>query len=133
MKGEVRTATLARQDTVERDKLLQQYMPLVRFVLGRLVVTLPRTLDREDLLSAGVFGLMHAAAAFDPARAAEVVDRGVGDEQFGERDPVPAIDRVPVAGEQLMDHHDVGGVEHDLTVRVPGIAGAADEARVNLK
>jgi RNA polymerase sigma factor for flagellar operon FliA len=89
------TATVARQSTAERDKLLEQYLPLVRFVLGRLVVTLPRTLDRDDLFSSGVFGLMHAAATFDANRGASfktfayTAIRGAILDELRRHDPIP--------------------------------------------
>ena len=89
------TATVVRAATAERDKLLQQYLPLVRFVLGRLVVSLPRTLDRDDLFSAGVFGLMHAAASFDPLRGASfktyayTAIRGAILDELRRHDPIP--------------------------------------------
>ena len=54
----------------ERDELVVQYLPLVKYVVARLPVTMPATLDRDDFYSVGVMGLMHAASAFDPGRGA---------------------------------------------------------------
>jgi len=51
-----------------RDKLVERHLPLVRYVLGRLAVTLPGHMDREDLAEAGVIGLIKAVQDFDPAR-----------------------------------------------------------------
>ena len=51
-----------------RNALAEHYLPLVRIVCGRLAVSLPPHLDRDDLLSSGFFGLLDAIDRFDPAR-----------------------------------------------------------------
>jgi RNA polymerase sigma factor for flagellar operon FliA len=57
-------------DALDREQLVLDYLPLVNYVLGRLAINLPQHIDREDLFSAGVIGLMHAARQFDPNRGA---------------------------------------------------------------
>lgn len=52
----------------ERDRRVVEYLPLVRYVVGRLCIDLPPSIDRDDLCSYGVIGLLHAAVAFDPSR-----------------------------------------------------------------
>jgi RNA polymerase sigma factor for flagellar operon FliA len=52
-----------------RNALIERHLPLVRFVAERLARTLPRSVELEDLVSAGTFGLMDAIRGFDPARA----------------------------------------------------------------
>jgi RNA polymerase sigma factor for flagellar operon FliA len=47
------------------DELLRRFAPLVRHVVERVATTLPRTVDHEDLYSAGVLGLLDAHAKFD--------------------------------------------------------------------
>lgn len=51
-----------------RNAIAEHYLPLVRIVCGRLAVSLPPHLDRDDLLSSGFFGLLDAIERFDPAR-----------------------------------------------------------------
>jgi len=53
-----------------KDELVLHYMPLVRMVADRLSMRLPRSVDHEDLMSAGVFGLFKSVEAFDPDRNA---------------------------------------------------------------
>ena len=48
------------------DQLVQQYLPLVRTVVGRLAMTLPAHAATEDLYSAGLVGLLHAVRRFNP-------------------------------------------------------------------
>jgi RNA polymerase sigma factor for flagellar operon FliA len=54
----------------ERDRLIEQYLPLVRHVVARMPVSLPSGTTAEDFFSAGVMGLMHAASMYDPRRGA---------------------------------------------------------------
>ncbi|MEW6744567.1 MAG: FliA/WhiG family RNA polymerase sigma factor [Planctomycetota bacterium] len=51
-----------------RNKLVETYLPLVRSIAGRWGVRLPIWVDRNDLVSAGVFGLVGAIESFDPNR-----------------------------------------------------------------
>jgi len=51
-----------------RNLLIERYLPLVHAVAQRLLRTLPRSVELEDLVSAGVFGLMDAIRCFDPNR-----------------------------------------------------------------
>src|SRR5215510_2161226 len=47
------------------DQLVQQYLPLVRTVVGRLAMTLPAHAATEDLYSAGLVGLLNAVRRYD--------------------------------------------------------------------
>jgi len=51
-----------------RNRLIEQYFPLVRFNAERVWAKLPDGVDLNDLISAGVFGLMDAIEAFDMER-----------------------------------------------------------------
>ena len=51
-----------------RDELILRYLPLIKYVVGRMAVTPPQGLDYEDILSFGVFGLMDAVDKFDPTK-----------------------------------------------------------------
>jgi RNA polymerase sigma factor for flagellar operon FliA len=51
-----------------RDQLILHYSPLVHYVAGRVAVGLPRSVDRSDLVSYGVFGLIDAIDKFEPER-----------------------------------------------------------------
>ena len=56
------------RDDEARNKLLEHYLPIVKYTADRLHTKLPEEVDVEDLISAGIFGLMDALNAFDPAR-----------------------------------------------------------------
>lgn len=51
-----------------RNFLMEKYLPLVRFNAERIYARLPDEVDIEDLMSAGLFGLMDAIDAFDLGR-----------------------------------------------------------------
>jgi RNA polymerase sigma factor FliA len=63
------------RDSVARDRIIEHYSPLVKFVAGRVGAGLPSSVDAGDLVSAGVFGLIDAVERFDK-------DRGVKFETF---------------------------------------------------
>jgi RNA polymerase sigma factor for flagellar operon FliA len=52
----------------DRDELIVQHLGFVKHVLGRMLLQLPVRVDRENLESAGIMGLVEAAGAFDPDR-----------------------------------------------------------------
>jgi len=57
------------QDSKElRNLLIEKYLPLVRYNAERVWSKLPDGVDLNDLISAGVFGLMDAIEAFDLSR-----------------------------------------------------------------
>jgi RNA polymerase sigma factor for flagellar operon FliA len=58
----------ASRDQGARDRLIEHYSPLVKFVAGRIGAGLPSSVDPGDLVSAGVFGLIDAVERFDPER-----------------------------------------------------------------
>lgn len=51
-----------------RDQLITDYAPLIRFVAQRIAARLPSNIDIDDLISAGVIGLMDAIEKYDPSR-----------------------------------------------------------------
>jgi RNA polymerase sigma factor for flagellar operon FliA len=52
----------------QRDELTLNHLWLVRHIVGRLSARLPPGVDRENLESAGMLGLVEAANKFDPLR-----------------------------------------------------------------
>ncbi|HAV63123.1 MAG TPA: FliA/WhiG family RNA polymerase sigma factor [Verrucomicrobiales bacterium] len=55
----------ARAGSDVEEQLVEQYLPLVKTVVGRLAMTLPSHVDIEDLYSAGLVGLLNAMRNFD--------------------------------------------------------------------
>src|SRR5207247_10183075 len=51
-----------------RNRLVERYMPLVKYNAERIWSRLPDGVELDDLISAGIFGLMDAIEAFDTGR-----------------------------------------------------------------
>lgn len=62
----------------DREQLILQHIPLVRYLVGRMVAKLPQHIDPQDLTSTAMIGLINAADRFDP-------DRGVLFKTFAEQ------------------------------------------------
>ena len=88
-------AVKIQRSVAERDRMVEQYLPLVRYVVARLPVTMPASLDKDDFYSVGVIGLMHAASTYDPSRGASfktfayTAIRGAILDEIRKHDPVP--------------------------------------------
>jgi len=54
--------------TGEQEKVLLEHLPIVRFIARRIHERLPQHVEMEDLVSAGVVGLMDAFSKFDPEK-----------------------------------------------------------------
>ncbi len=52
----------------DQERLLLEHLPIVRFLARRIHERLPQHVDIEDMVSAGVVGLMDAFSKFDPAK-----------------------------------------------------------------
>jgi RNA polymerase sigma factor for flagellar operon FliA len=52
----------------EQERVLLEHLPIVRFLARRIHERLPQHVEMEDLVSAGVVGLMDAFSKFDPAK-----------------------------------------------------------------
>ncbi len=57
-----------KDDDEARNCLLENYLPIVKYTAERVYAKLPDEVDVDDLISAGIFGLMDAVNAFDPER-----------------------------------------------------------------
>ena len=66
--SEVWKAYKASGDVVLRNQLVETYHYLVKVIGNRIAARLPRSIDVQDLRSAGVFGLMRAIDNYDLAR-----------------------------------------------------------------
>ena len=78
-----------------REQLIVANVELVKYLVNRMAVELPVSVEREDLVSAGIVGLIKAVDRFDPNRGvkfqtyASCLIRGEIMESLRERDPVP--------------------------------------------
>ncbi len=59
---------MTKQQLKKREQLIRRYAELVRVIVARIAGHLPDWVDYDDLISAGVLGLIKAIDRFDPAR-----------------------------------------------------------------
>jgi RNA polymerase sigma factor FliA len=84
-----------KKDQKARDKIINQYAYLVKITAGRVVTSLPPNLERDDLVSAGIMGLIKAVDQFDTGRQVKfetyaiALIRGAILEMLREEDWVP--------------------------------------------
>ncbi len=52
-------------DTEAKDKLIIAYLPLVKYIAGRMAISMPSHIDADDLISSGIIGLMKAIDRYD--------------------------------------------------------------------
>lgn len=57
-----------KNDKTSRDALIIQYIYLIRYVVGRVGVTLPATISIEDIAGYGVEGLINAIERYSPQK-----------------------------------------------------------------
>ena len=83
-----------------RNKLIEDYLPLVKIVAGRLGMHFPNYIDREDFINNGIFGLVQAIERYD-------AEKGVKFETFATLrirgamlDAIRAQDWLPVSVRQ---------------------------------
>ncbi|MFN7905339.1 MAG: FliA/WhiG family RNA polymerase sigma factor [Pseudobdellovibrionaceae bacterium] len=51
-----------------KDAVIKEYSPLIKFIAQKIAVRLPSNIELDDLMSAGVIGLMDAIDKYDPTR-----------------------------------------------------------------
>ena len=65
---EMRLRFKETEDPEIRGKLIEAYLPLVRYTAERLKGKLPQCVDLQEMISAGWIGLINAVDKFDPGR-----------------------------------------------------------------
>ncbi len=116
-----------------RNRLMELYLPVVSFIAERLLLTLPRSIDVDDLKSAGTFGLMDAIDGFEIARGIKFKTycsnriRGAILDELRSQDWVPRLVRLKA--------HQLARAQSALEARfgrTPTHAEMAEELRIGL-
>lgn len=85
----------ATGDIELRNALMLHYAPTVRYVAGKIGETLPAMVDRDDLISYGMLGLMDALEKFDLEKGVQFQTYGVARIRGEIYDQIRALDWVP--------------------------------------
>lgn len=78
-----------------REDLILAYAPLVQYVAGRVAVGLPNSVDRGDLVSYGLFGLIDAIERFEPERGFRFETYAIARIKGNMLDELRSLDWVP--------------------------------------
>lgn len=78
-----------------RDSLIQNYLYLVKYVAGRMAMSVPPSVEIDDLVSAGVVGLMDAIEKYDPGRDTKFETYAVARIRGAIVDDLRSLDWVP--------------------------------------
>jgi RNA polymerase sigma factor for flagellar operon FliA len=78
-----------------REKLLADYLPLVKNVAGRMAAGFPKSVELNDLINTGVIGLIEAFNNFDPERGVKFETFAVPRIRGAILDELRALDWVP--------------------------------------
>jgi RNA polymerase sigma factor for flagellar operon FliA len=103
-------------DPAGRDELIRQYTPLIKYIASRIAMRLPPNVALDDLVSAGVIGLIDAIDKYDPGRNtqfktyAEFRIKGAILDELRSLDWVPRsvrkkFHRIEAAYAKLQKHH----------------------------
>ena len=85
---------------MSRDELVARYAHLVKYVVGRLGVSVPGLFDHEDAMQAGVLGLLRAIDAYRPEAAASFESYAILRIRGSILDAVRSLDTVGRAGRE---------------------------------
>jgi RNA polymerase sigma factor FliA len=90
----------AERDPAVRDQLILQYAPLVKYVVGRLAIMLPRILDSDDVLSIGTMGLIEAVDRYDPSTGVKFQTYAISRIRGSILDELRSLDWIPRSARQ---------------------------------
>ncbi|MFA7250110.1 MAG: FliA/WhiG family RNA polymerase sigma factor [Dehalococcoidia bacterium] len=83
------------RDADLRSELILQYSPLVKYVMGRLAISLPAIVDYEDILSFGTIGLIEAVERFDNEKGVKFETYAISRIRGAIIDALRSLDRLP--------------------------------------
>ena len=84
-----------QQEPEIRDFFVKQYAPLVKYVAGKVAVGMPGSVEFDDLVGFGVFGLFDAIDKFDPTKHVKFKTYAVTRIRGAILDELRTIDWVP--------------------------------------
>lgn len=99
-----------------RDQLITNYLHLVKYVVGKLIINLPSHINIEDMYSTGVMGLMKATERFDPEMKNKFETYAILLIKGAIIDEMRALDWVPRSIHQKA--HMISNAQHDLQQRL---------------
>lgn len=115
-----------------RDAMILQYAGLVKYVAGRLAITLPPSLDWEDILSYGTMGLIEAVDRYDEARGVKFETFAITRIRGAIIDQLRSLDWVPrLARRRAREAERAHAALEDELGRLPNRAEIAEQMGIS--
>ena len=113
--------------TAAQHEVILSTLPFVKTIVGRVAINLPAHVSQEDLLSAGVMGLMDAVRRFDPSKGASIKNYAAMRVRGAVLDELRKMDWVPRSVHR--DARDFRKVQESLEQRLGRAASEPELAR----
>jgi RNA polymerase sigma factor for flagellar operon FliA len=91
---------VAHHDPRLRERIILQYAPLVKYVVGRLAINMPTIIDSDDIISYGTMGLIDAVERFDPVRGIKFETYAIARIRGAIIDALRSLDQIPRTARQ---------------------------------
>ena len=87
-----------------RDAFIRKYMPLVKYVAGKVATGMPGNVEFDDLVGFGQFGLLDAINKYDPSKNVKFKTYAVTRIRGSMIDELRVLDWVPRSVEDMWQH-----------------------------
>lgn len=117
----------------EKGELIEQYMPMVKRLAHHMMGRLPPSVEEDDLVQAGMIGLIDAVSRYDEAQSAQFEAYAIQRIRGSMIDELRQADWLPRSARQSMRRIEqaINGLQHKLG-RQPNETEIAAEMRVPL-
>ncbi len=117
----------------EKSELLEQYMPMVKRLAHHMMGRLPPSVEEDDLVQAGMIGLIDAISRYDEAQSAQFEAYAIQRIRGSMIDELRHLDWMPRSARQSMRKIEdvISKLQHRLG-RQPGEAEIASEMKLPL-
>ncbi len=110
---------VAHREPKLRERIIIQYAPLVKYVVGRLAINLPTIIDSDDIISYGTLGLIDAVERFDPTRGIKFETYAIARIRGSIIDALRSLDQIPRTARQRAREIEIAIAELQGKLRRP--------------
>jgi RNA polymerase sigma factor for flagellar operon FliA len=110
---------ISKREPEMRERIIVQYAPLVKYVVGRLALNLPTVIDSDDVISYGTIGLIDAVERFDPSRGIKFETYAIARIRGAIIDALRQLDQIPRTARQRAREIEAAMVELEERLKRP--------------